>query len=228
MNEQWSPVDTDGDKCPSFPSHWRWKLLSSSGSPLRLIIPETTEETLSLCFYCGEKNRNTVMRYQTLCFAASLLLWRKRVPSIWWDSQEYTQTVTLTIHSLKAKSNVSICVRERLSALTFELLFPWNGLSIRIKGMKRSDFQRTMCFNLTIPNMFQCENQKQDSVGICQVYFFSSHILERPASFFHDAECRLQQFITNWDFRLAYLVLSRFQNIQTRFINLHSHAGLVI
>lgn len=79
---------------------------------------------------------------------------------------EYTQAATLTIHSLRAKSNVSICVGGRRSVLTSEKQFPWTSLSIRIKGMKSSDFQRTMRFNLTIPNMFQWNKTKSLTVPV--------------------------------------------------------------
>lgn len=170
------------------------------------------------------------MRYQTVCFAANLLVRRKRtVPSIWWDSQEHTQTVTLTIHSLKAKSNVSICVKDRLSALTFELLFPQNSLSIRIKGVKKEWLSKERRALIWQSPTFQCGSQMRDSAGICQVHFLSlCTFLKRPGirSQPNDAQCKIWENSTKQS--CFFLAPSRFPNIQTRFINSHGNAGRVI
>lgn len=214
---------------PSKP-RWRWKWLSSSGSPLRLNNPETIEETLSWYLSCEEdKEKKSRHELPAVCFAAANRLPQRyrTVPSIWWNSEEYTQATTLTIHSLKAKSNVSICVEERISALTFEQQFPWNSLSIHIKGMKRSDFQRKMCFNLTIPNMFQYKmkrkrGEKTKSGTMWEsVRFISSLRVSWKVLCSWCWNVGFGNLSQSRDFRLAYLVLSRFQSIQNRFINNH-------
>ena len=127
--------------------HWRWKLLLSSGVPyystgnkLMLLPMEKNSNELPkrfFFFYCGETEQ---------CQGFD-------------ESQRNSLNSALTIHSLKAKSNASICVEQRLSALTFELQLRLNSLSLRIKAMKGSYFQRKMCFNLTIANMLPSEKK---------------------------------------------------------------------
>lgn len=95
-------------------------------------------ELMLLLWERKKKKRETVMRYQTVCFAANLLLWRNRtVPSIWWDSQEYTQAVTLTIHSLKAKSNVSICVKRKTFSFDIWAAIPMEQLVYSHQGHEK-------------------------------------------------------------------------------------------
>lgn len=82
---------------------WRWKLLLSSSSPLRRIKSEIMEETLSWRFHCVMGFSSSLLYSQSLSLGK-----RKAVPNISWHSVQYTRAVTLTIHSLEDKSNVSI------------------------------------------------------------------------------------------------------------------------
>lgn len=85
--------------------------------------------------------------------------------------------------------------------------------------MKGSYFQRTMCFNLKIPNMFQCKKTKTVTVWeICQVYFLSSHFLGKVGALFMMLNLGFRNSSQCWDFRLAYLLLARVLNIPNRFI----------
>lgn len=112
---------------------------------------------------------------------------------------------------------------RRLSGLTSELQFPRNNLSCHNKGKERSDSQGTLCFHLTIPNISQFISGTWDTLGTCQLYLPSSCILERP-EYVPLLNCNLSP---RWDFRLAYLVLSRFQSMQIdrhpRFRNVLTH-----
>ena len=149
---------------------WRWKLLLSSGSLPCLIIPETTEETLSWCYFSTAT--------KTVCFAANLFTWRnKTVAKAFVEIQRNTLKQSLwRFTPFKAKSNVSLlCWRKDDQLWHFSCKFPRTSLSICIKGMKRNDFQGTMCFNLTIPNVFQCKKKRNKSGTVWgSVRFISS------------------------------------------------------
>lgn len=74
--------------------------------------------------------------------------------------------------------------------------------------MKKSDFQRKMCFNLTIPNMVQYKvkrkgrGEKNAKVEQCGNLSGLFPLFTYPGKcFVSDAECRLRQFITKARFQ---------------------------
>lgn len=183
---------------PSKPS-WRWMLSLSPGSQLCHYSRDNRGDTKLLLPLEENKKQKTVMSFQNSMVCSQSSSGETKRCQVFDEIQSNALKQTfLTIHSRKAKSNVSICVEERLSALTFELQFPCNSLSIRIKGMKRRVFQRTICFNLTVTNMFQ----KRDTLELCQVYSsLHTHWRSQNILFAHDAKHRHLWFITTLTFQ---------------------------
>lgn len=170
---------------------------------------------------------------KTVCFAANLFLWRDRtVPGIWWDSEEYTQAVTLTIHSLKAKSNVSICVEKKDYQL-WHLSCNSHGRAClsASRAWKRSDFQgnATIKFDNSKHVSVRKPKAKAGRLRICQVYFLLLSRIPRKdldVRVVHAGEisglCNSSQ---SCGFQgLAHLAPSRFQDIQI-YQHPHSHSA---
>lgn len=161
---------------PSKP-HWRWKLLSSSGSPLCLIIPQTTEETLSWCFSC-ETNSNELRKR----FALRLIFFCGETEQCQAFDEIQRNTLKQSLWQfipLKPKVMFPFVLKKEYQLWHLSCNSHGTACLFASRAWKGVTFKERCAFNLTIPNMLQ-KKQKRDSVGICQVYFLTSHILERP------------------------------------------------
>lgn len=188
---------------PSKPQ-WRWKLLSSSGSPLCLIIPQTIEETLSWCLSCGKTSNELPKRFALQpiffcggteqCQSVDEIQKNTLKQSLW----QFIPLKPKVMFPFVSKKDYQLWHLSRNSHRTACLFASraWKGLTFKERRALIWQFQT--CFNAK-----KKKKTKSRTVWGCVRFVSSPHTSWKGLNmcFVHDAESRLLQFITKLRFQ---------------------------
>ncbi len=205
--------------------YWRWKLLSSSGCPPCLLIPQTTEKTLSWCFSCGKTSNELPKRFALQpifcgeteqCQAVDEIQKNTLKQSLW----QFIPLKPKVMFPFVSKKDYQLwhlsCNSHRTACLFASRA--WKGLTFKEWCALIWQFQT--CFNAK-------KKKKNPKAGQCGDLSGLFPLFTHPGkawicALFTILNLGFRNLSQSWDFRLAYLILSRFQNIQI-YQHPHSH-----